>query len=58
MRARKFDVDGAYAQFTQARELHQLNKIVEVYDHVDILEYEEAKTLVCAPAPQYIFYTC
>ncbi|USP73612.1 CRAL TRIO domain [Curvularia clavata] len=45
LRARKFDVDGAYAQFAQARELHKSHNIIQGYDTIDIQDYEEAKKL-------------
>ncbi|KAF2662437.1 CRAL/TRIO domain-containing protein [Lophiostoma macrostomum CBS 122681] len=45
LRARKYDVEGAYAQFTEARQLHQANDIVNEYDNIDIAEFEEARNM-------------
>jgi hypothetical protein len=46
LRARRFDIDGAYAQFQQARELHQAKRILEEYDSMDVQEYDDARKLV------------
>lgn len=46
LRARKFDVEGAYAQFREASELRRANDVVSAYDGIEVEEFEEARKLV------------
>jgi hypothetical protein len=39
-------VDGAYAQFTEARQLHEANDMIDEYEIIDINEFEEARKMV------------
>lgn len=46
LRARKFDVAGAYGQFTDTEKWYKENRIEELYDHFDVDFYERARLMV------------
>ncbi|BGP18165.1 hypothetical protein JCM10213_009008 [Rhodosporidiobolus nylandii] len=45
LRARKFDVPGAYAQFTSAEDWRKNEKVAELYDNFPLDEFEQARSL-------------
>ncbi|GAA6003600.1 SEC14 family lipid-binding protein [Rhodotorula paludigena] len=45
LRARKFDLQGAYAQFTSAEDWRRKDKVDELYDTFDVDEYELGRQL-------------
>ncbi|GAA5984531.1 hypothetical protein JCM5350_004750 [Sporobolomyces pararoseus] len=45
LRARKFDLDGAYSQFTSAENWRKENKVDELYDSFDLNEFNKAARL-------------
>ena len=45
LRARKFDVQGAYAQFTSAEDWRRTEQIDQLYDSFSLPEFEMARQL-------------
>ncbi|GAA5822862.1 hypothetical protein JCM3770_003202 [Rhodotorula araucariae] len=45
LRARKFDVDGAYQQFTAAEDWRRDARVDALYDEFDVAEFEQARVL-------------
>ncbi|CAD6580888.1 MAG: hypothetical protein TREMPRED_002862 [Tremellales sp. Tagirdzhanova-0007] len=45
LRARKFQIEPAYRQFTETEHWRQENRIDEVYETIDVGEYEETRRL-------------
>ncbi|KAJ4290190.1 hypothetical protein N0V90_010405 [Kalmusia sp. IMI 367209] len=45
LRARKFDVQGAYTQFKEALDLRTSTNILDFYDQIPIQDFEEARKL-------------
>ncbi len=46
LRARKFDVKGAYGQFTDTEKWLKEQKVEELYEHFDVELYERARLMV------------
>jgi hypothetical protein len=49
LRARKFDIDGAYNQFKDTEEWRKQNEIEALYRNIDVESYEEARAVVSFP---------
>lgn len=47
LRARKFDVDGAYGQFTDTEKWMKEQQVEDLYEHFDVDFYERARLMVC-----------
>ena len=47
LRARKFDVDGAYGQFTDTEKWLKEQRVEELYENFDVEHYEQARRMVC-----------
>ncbi|ERF73106.1 hypothetical protein EPUS_06567 [Endocarpon pusillum Z07020] len=45
LRARKFDINGAYAQFRDTEKWSKENKITELYENFDVQFYEKARRM-------------
>ncbi|GAA6064229.1 hypothetical protein JCM10212_000376 [Sporobolomyces blumeae] len=45
LRARKFDIQGAYNQFTSAEDWRRKNNVDELYDEFDLAEFNQAASL-------------
>ncbi|GAA5906573.1 SEC14 family lipid-binding protein [Sporobolomyces salmoneus] len=45
LRARKFDLEGAFTQFTSAEDWRKANKVDELYDSFDLSEFNQAARL-------------
>lgn len=52
MRARKFQLDPAYDQFKGTEQWRETNRIKELYESIDVDEYDETRRLVSS------FVTC
>jgi hypothetical protein len=48
LRARKFNPQEALKQFKDTEDWRKDNKLDELYDTIDIQEYEESRRLVCS----------
>ena len=46
LRARKFDIEGAYGQFTDTEKWMKEQHIEELYEHFDVDIYERARLMV------------
>jgi hypothetical protein len=46
LRARKFEIAGAYDQFTETEKWLKETKVEELYNHFDVEFYERARVLV------------
>lgn len=46
LRARRFDLEGAFKQFKETEDWRKENKIEKVYENIDREEYEETRRLV------------
>lgn len=48
LRARKFDVEGAWAQFKDTEDWRKENKIESLYANIGVDSYEAARRMVCS----------
>lgn len=46
LRARKFQLDPAYDQFKGTEQWRETNRIKELYETIDVTEYDETRKLV------------
>ena len=46
LRARRFDVQAAFQQYSDTEKWRAVNQIGHLYDNIDVKDYEEARKLV------------
>ena len=51
LRARRFDVDGAWGQFKDTEDWRKENAIEDLYANIDVEAYDAARRMVCLPSP-------
>jgi hypothetical protein len=49
LRARKFDVNGAWGQFKDTEDWRRDNAIEELYENIDVDSYDAARRMVSTP---------
>jgi hypothetical protein len=47
LRARRFDVEGAWAQFKDTEDWRKDNAIEKLYENISVDSYEAARRMVC-----------
>jgi len=47
LRARRFDVEGAWGQFKDTEDWRKDNSIKELYENIGVDSYEAARRMVC-----------
>lgn len=50
LRARKFDVNGAWGQFKDTEDWRKENAIESLYENIDVESYDAARRMVGGPA--------